>query len=346
MYISYGLEGLPDEEEMLLGAADGMVAASGDKYAKYYTAEDFQAYKEEQSGHYVGIGVTVQQDPETGGVMVTHVIKGSPAEESGILVGDIFVTVEDQDVSQSDITALSEMVRGDVDTEVRLSMKHRDGTVEDMSITRRPVVEDRVNSKMVTENIGYVQITQFAGNAADQFMLQVKELVRLGAKGIVLDLRNNPGGDKEIVCAIADALFPAGPIIICEDRNGNRTVDSSDSSCLNIPLVVLANEYSASASELLIGGIQDYQVGTFIGTNTYGKGVVQTFHYMPDGSSMMKLTTHRYLTPNERSIQDVGCTPDIVCEPSEELADNLMLMGTEKDNQLNKALEVLGEKIK
>ena len=215
-----------------------------------------------------------------------------------------------------------------------------------MSITRRPVVEDRVTSKMLSEGIGYVQITQFAGNAADQFMQQVKELVRLGAKGIVLDLRNNPGGDKSIVCAIADALFPAGPIIICEDRNGHRTEDRSDSSCLNIPLVVLGNAYSASASELLIGGIQDYKVGTFIGTTTYGKGVVQTYHYMPDGSSMMKLTTHRYLTPAERSIQDVGCTPDIVCEPSEELAANPTLMGTEKDNQLAKALEVLAEKIR
>jgi len=177
-------------------------------------------------------------------------------------------------------------------------------------------------------------------------MAQVKDLVRLGAKGIVLDLRNNPGGDKNIVCSIADALFPAGPIIICEDRNGNRSVDSSDSSCLNIPLVVLGNEYSASASELLIGGIQDYKVGTFIGTSTYGKGVVQTYHYMADGSSMMKLTTHRYLTPNERSIQDVGCTPDIVCEPSEELVNNPTLLGTGQDNQLNKALEVLAEKIK
>ena len=166
MFASYGLEGQPDDEDLLLGAAHGMVAASGDRYAQYYTAEDYAAFLEDQSGNYVGIGVTVQQDPETGSVMVTHVIENSPAEESGVMVGDIFLTVEDEDVTQTDITTLSEMVRGEAETEVRISVLHSDGTSEEMSITRRAVVEDRVTSKMVAENIGYVQITQFAGNAA------------------------------------------------------------------------------------------------------------------------------------------------------------------------------------
>ena len=340
MFASYGLE-TPDEEDLLLGAAHGMVAGSGDKYAQYFTAEEYAAYTQEQTGNYVGIGVTVQQNTETGGIVITHVIAHSPAAEAGIVPGDVITSVDGEDVTGLDIEELSDRVKGEEDSDVTVEVLPSDGTTQQMTMTRRAVVEDRVTSKMVSDTVGYIRITEFAGSAADQFMSQTKELVKQGAKGLVLDLRYNPGGDKDIVCSIADALFPSGPIIIRENRQGNRQVDYSDSSCLNIPLVVLANEYSASASELLIGGIQDYEVGTFIGTTTYGKGVVQSFIPMSDGESVMKLTTDRYLTPKERSIQDIGCTPDIELEPSEELAANPILMGTEKDNQLEAALEHL-----
>lgn len=208
MFASYGLE-VPDDEELLLGAAHGMVAGSGDKYAQYFTAEEYAAYTQEQTGNYVGIGVTVQQNTETGGIVITHVIAHSPAAEAGIVPGDVITSVDGEDVTGLDMDELSDRVKGEEDSDVTVEVLHSDGTAQQMTMTRRAVVEDRVTSKMVNDTVGYIRITEFAGSAADQFMSQTKELIKQGAKGLVLDLRYNPGGDKDIVCSIADALFPS-----------------------------------------------------------------------------------------------------------------------------------------
>lgn len=334
-----------DAQKLLDNAAKGLVYGTGDKYAAYYTQEEFQEFQTDRTGKYVGVGVQVMMDYSTNTLTVSDVFEGSPALEAGMQPGDVIVSVDGQDVTQTDLDEIVNMVKGEQGTEVTIGVL-RGETPKEMTMERQPVVEQRIKAFMATDDIAYIRIKEFAGDCYDGFKSAVDHLVRQqGAKAVILDLRNNPGGDKDLVCKIADDLMPAGPIIVTEDKQGQTQEDDSDANLLGLPMVVLVNENSASASELLAGGIQDYKVGTLLGTTTYGKGVVQEFYPIPATGGVLRLTTQRYLTAGGRSVQDVGVTPDVVLEPSEELQANHLLMATERDNQYQKAIEMLGEQL-
>lgn len=330
-----------DAQTMIDNAAKGLVYGTGDVYANYYTREEFQKYQSDRTGQYVGVGVQVTMNYTENTITVAEVYEDSPARGAGMQAGDVIATVDGQDISSVPIDDVINMVKGEAGTQVTLGVL-RNGEPVEMTMERQAVVQHRVKSMMATADIGYIRIKEFAGDCYEGFEAALDALVNQGgAKAIILDLRNNPGGDKDLVCKIADRLMPEGPIIVTENKQGQTQEDDSDANMLGLPMVVLINGDSASASELLAGGIQDYKVGTLLGTTTFGKGVVQEFFTIPSTGGVLRLTTQRYLTAGGRSVQDVGVTPDVELEASEELKANSLLIATEQDNQYQKAIELL-----
>ncbi|MGI5877316.1 MAG: S41 family peptidase [Christensenellales bacterium] len=337
------LEELTDQQ-LLDGAAKGMVWGSGDVYAAYFTAEEYNEFQQEEEGNYVGIGVSVMTDAKDSLLTVIQVYRDSPAEKAGMKPGDKLVSVDGKDITAMDLETVVNLVRGEEGTQITIGINRR-GEYLEMEITRAPLVADRAEWKMVEDGIAYIRLYEFSGNCSVQFHSFLSEAIMQGAKGFILDLRNNPGGGKDIVVEIADTLFPSGPIIYLEDRDGKQVIDHSDANYLNMPLVVLINGYSASASELLAGGIQDYGVGLIVGETTFGKGVAQSFHMFDDGAAL-KMTQERYLTGGGRSVQDVGVVPDIEVVLDEEVKANQLLFATADDNQYMRALEELRRMIR
>ncbi len=330
----------PADEDLVNGAAKGMVAGTGDVYAQYFTADEYKEFNSDEAGEYVGIGASVNVGSEDNLITIVNVYKGSPAEKGGLQTGDKLLAVDGTDVTTMTVDDAVKLVKGEAGTQVKLTIQRQSETKE-LTLTRAQVTVDRTEWKMLDNKMGYIKIIEFNGNAATLFEKAVNELKDQGAKGFVLDLRNNPGGSYDIVVSIADQLFPAGPIITLEDKNGNKTnIATSGASYLNMPMVVLVNENSASASELLSGGIQDYKVGTLVGTTTYGKGVAQDFYQFPDGSAL-KYTSSRYLTGGGRCPQDVGITPDIQVELNEAVQKDATLLCTDQDNQYTTAIAEL-----
>ncbi len=331
-----------DEQTMIDEAIKGLVYGAGDKYATYFTPEEARQFYEENEGKYAGIGVVVNIDEEAKTLTVTQVYANTPAEKAGFLPGDIIYKVDGQDVIGLEANEVVKMVKGDEGTDVVVTVLRGSEEI-DMPMIRAIIISERAEWKMVEGNIAYIKLYEFNGNCAELFHQAVDELLEAGAEGMILDLRYNPGGDKGIVVDIADTLLPKGPIITLIDNKGNRDVDSSDSSYLGIPLVVLVNEYSASASELLSGAIQDYDgIGVVMGETTYGKGVAQGFTSWSDGA-LLRLTTNKYLTPSGNCPQDVGIIPDIEVILNEEAKNDSKLLTTEKDNQMQEAIRVINE---
>ncbi len=340
-YIEANYIGEIDEQEMINQAIKGLVYGSGDKYAQYFTPEEAQEFTAQNEGKYAGIGVVVNIDEQANILTVTQVYKNTPAEKAGFLAGDIIYKVDGEEVIGLPVNEVVDMVKGDPGTEVVVTIMRGDKEI-DMTMMRAEIIAERAEWKMVEGNIAYIKLYEFNGNCGDLFHQAVKELVTVGgAQGMILDLRYNPGGDKGIVVDIADTFLPKGPIITLVDNKGNSVVDSSDVEYLGIPLVVLVNEHSASASELLSGAIQDYEgIGVIMGETTYGKGVAQGFTSWIDGA-LLKLTTSKYLTPSGRCPQDVGIIPDIEVVLNEEVVNDPKLLTTEKDNQMQEAIRVV-----
>lgn len=332
-----------DRDEMINTAIQGMVYGSGDKYATYFTPDEYAVFLQEDSGEYVGIGVLVNTDTADGLLTVAQVYKDSPAREAGMQTGDKIIGVDGESIIGIDYMLVIDRVRGHEGEEVTITIVRGDKEL-DLTMVRRKVVSEQAEWHMIDDELGYIQIYQFSGNASKLFHQAVEELLDQGAQGFVLDLRNNPGGDKTLVVEIADTLFPEGRIITLVDNQGNEDVDYSDADYLNMPLVTLINENSASASELLSGGIQDYGVGTLVGETTFGKGVAQGFLPFEDGA-VLRLTMSKYLTGGGRCPQDVGIEPDVEVILDEAVRNNPSLYGTEQDNQLQKAIEILQDMI-
>jgi carboxyl-terminal processing protease len=336
-----------DDQKLLDGAAKGMAYGTEDKYAQFFTADEFKEFNKEEAGSYVGIGVSVNVDPVDKLITAITIYKDSPAEKGGMLAGDKILKVNDTDVSAMSLEETVKLVKGEPGSTVRITVLRGQDTKE-LTMTRGEVIMNRTEWKMLDNGMGYIKIIEFNGNAYDLFDKAVKELKGKGMKGLVLDLRNNPGGSLNIVAPIADQLFPAGPIITMVDRNGKEVPGSridSGASKIGLPMVVLVNENSASASELLSGGIQDYKVGTLIGVTTYGKGVAQSFAELSDGS-WLKYTADKYLTGGGRCPQSVGIKPDIEVVLNDEVKKNPLLLCTDKDNQYQRAIEELGKMLK
>ena len=333
-YFLYDIDMDKVEDAMLHGLMTGL----GDDYACYYNEEEFKELLESNEGKYYGIGVQVSQNLETMEITVTHIFRNSPALEAGMKEGDVIVGVAGQDIRQMPVDEVVGLIKGDEGSKVEIVV-YRASSKENITlqVERRQVEQDFVYWEMLEDNVGYVQLIQFAGNAADQFEEALKDLNAQGMKGLVLDLRGNPGGLLDSVLDIAGQLLPGGVVLTIKSNYTKDQVHSVPASGFKTPLVVLVDGYSASASEVLSGAIQDYKVGTLVGTTTYGKGIVQQIIPLYDGTTGIKFTTSDYYTPNGRNIHGIGIEPDVVVEYDPEKGE---------DNQLDRALEVLKEKMK
>lgn len=328
-------------QDMIDGMYEGVIASLGDRYSTYYTEEDVKQLMEETEGIYFGIGAYVGIDATTGLARISGVIEDTPAEAAGLRDGDIIYKVDDEDVQGLELTEVVSKIKGLEGTSVHLTM-YREGESDylEFDIERKKIESPTVQYEMYDGGVGYIQIVEFDDVTLDQFKDALAALREQGMKGLILDLRANPGGNLSTVTEIARQLLPEGLIVYTEDREGNRTEYSCDGAReFKQPLVVLINGYSASASEILAGAIKDYGTGTLLGTTTYGKGIVQRVLSMSDGTAL-KLTVSTYFTPKGNNIHGIGIEPDEVYEfDGEQYYDNGY------DNQLERAKDIVAEKI-
>ena len=319
----------------------GMVAGLEDPYSVYYSKEELESMEESISGAYSGIGATLTQDPDTGDLSVVSCFDGTPAQEAGLQPGDVITGWNGNSVEGMELSELVSKIKTDPEEQLTLEIE-RDGEILEVELTRREVQIPTVEYEMLDDQIGYIRLVEFDEVTADQFKEALEDLEKQNMKKLIIDVRNNPGGVLQVVCDMLDQLLPEGLIVYTEDKNGNRKEYTSDEEHqFSKPLAVLANENSASASEIFAGAIQDYGIGTIVGTTTFGKGIVQRTFYLSDGTGV-KLTVAKYYTPKGHDIHKKGITPDVEIELDEELK-NQSSISHEEDNQLQKAIEVLQE---
>lgn len=336
----YYLESV-DEQTLEKGVYDGLVKALGDPYSVYYSAEELKELQDKTEGIYYGIGAYIGIDADTSLPRLTGIIEGTPAQESGLRAGDLLYKVDGEEVQGLELTQVVSKVKGEEGTTVHLTIiREGESDYLEIDVVRRKVESPTVNQKMLDNNIGYIRITEFDTVTLDQFTEALAVCRGSGMKGLILDLRGNPGGNLNTVCDIARELLPKGLIVYTEDKNGKRTEYTCDgTNQIKEPLVVLVDSGSASASEILAGAIKDYGIGTLVGTTTFGKGIVQRIISLSDGSAV-KLTVSNYYTPNGNNIHKIGIAPDI-----EEKFDGEAYYNDGVDNQLNKAIEVMNGKL-
>ncbi len=326
------------------GIYKGMVKALGDPYSEYYSVEELEEAVNSNQGISYGIGAYISMSKQMNMAMINGVMEESPALQAGLKEGDIIYEVDGESTQGLSLTQVVNRVKGREGTTVNLTI-YREGESDflDIQVIRSKQIEtSTVDSGILedTDGIGYLRIREFDAITVDQYAEAMAELNEYGMKGLILDLRSNPGGDLGAVVEIAGRILPQGLIVYTEDKNGKRKEYRGDDTWeLEVPLVVLVNGYSASASEILAGAIQDYNKGTLIGTTTYGKGIVQQIHRLDDGTAL-KLTISAYYTPSGRNIHGVGIEPDIELEYDYEASE-----AEGKDNQVEKAIEILEGKI-
>lgn len=328
-----------DEETLVLGAIRGMTQSIEDPYTFYYTPDELATSNETSEGNYHGIGILVQQNDE-GLIEVLRVYEGSPAKESGLRVGDMIVAVDGYEIDGVDEKSYNEAIsriRGEDGTQVELTIRreYREWNV----LVLRSNVNINYASYQMLDDIGYVSITQFTGDASERFMEAMDYFKQHGAKGMIIDVRSNPGGLLTEVMEIADAILPEGVVVYTQDREGRREDYFSDKEYYGIPLVVLVNESSASASEVLAGAVKAFERGIVVGTNTYGKGIVQTLTTFDEDGAGVQMTTSSYYSGDGKSIHGIGVEPDIPVALDGEY--NFDAPDLVSDNQLNVALDAL-----
>ena len=327
--------------DMIDGMYQGVVASLGDPYSTYYTEDDLEELMEQTEGIYYGIGAYVGMDAQTGMAYISGVFEGTPAEEAGLRDGDVIYMVNEEPMQGLELSEIVGKIKGQEGTKVDLTI-YREGDADYLQIPveRRKIESPTVKYELYDDKTGYIQITEFDEITVDQFAEAMAALREQGMEGLILDLRANPGGNLSAVVEIARQMLPEGLIVYTEDRDGNRTEYTCDGkNVFDMPLVVLINGYSASASEILAGAIKDYGIGELIGTTTFGKGIVQKVMSLSDGTAL-KLTVSTYFTPKGNNIHGIGVEPDEVYEfDGEEYYENGY------DNQLEYAKKVIGEKI-
>ena len=332
-----------DEDYMWEMIYKGLMEGTGDRYAEYMTAEEYDEYSVTLEGSYSGIGIQMTND-EDGNVQIVGVYTGTPAYDAGLRVGDIIVRADDESLIGKGSTYAVSFIRGPEGSTVNLGIV-RDGVEFSVDIVRAKIELVYVESRMLTDDVGYIYISEFETNTYDQFAAAMEELTEQGMKALVLDIRKNPGGLVSEAVQIADDLLPRCQVIYTVNARGERSSYDSDEYCSDIPVAVLVDEYSASSSEILTVSLKDNNRVTVIGTTTYGKGIVQVLMPLSDGS-MYKYTYAEYFGPNGTKIHGVGITPDIVVELPEEYQNvDIHLIPFEYDLQLQKAIECMEEEI-
>lgn len=321
------------EEDMAEGAFKGVVAALGDPYSEYYTEEEYESLMESTSGEYNGIGVSISQKEEKGEITIATVFDDTPAKEAGIQEGDVIVAVDGNDMTGKSSQDVVSMIKDKTDGTVTITVM-RNGEKLDLQVEIRKVERPTVANHMMDGNIGYIKLSEFDGVSTSQFSEALNELKDQGMEKLVIDIRDNPGGRLDVVCDLLDLFVDKDKLIVyTKDKNGNKQEEYTryDASVKDIPISIIVNGNSASAAEVFTGVMQDYGLAKIVGTQTFGKGIVQKILDMGDGSAV-KLTVSKYYLPNDENIHGQGITPDYVIDADE---------NTEEDVQLNKAVEVL-----
>ncbi len=330
-----------ETDKLMEGAAIGLMQGVGDIYTAYFTQEDMEAFNEETEGEYAGIGCQLIADPTDELITITRVFKGSPAEKVGMRTGDKIVYVNDVYYSAHEMDAAVDVMRGTPGESVKVTVLRNLETI-DFDVTREIVHINYVEHQILEGNIGYVLVYDFLGNALEGFHAAIDAFKNAGVKAMIIDLRNNGGGLLDASIDMADLILPEGTVVSLKDKAGNEEEFHIDNEYYDVPMVVLVNEYSASASEILAGAIRDYGEGTLVGSKTFGKGVVQSMLEFPDGSGI-KITTARYFTPSGECIHEVGIEPHVEVELDEDAVTmyGINNLPHDQDAQLQKAIELI-----
>ena len=323
-----------DRDGLIDGIYSGYAAALGDPYTEYYDEEETKALYESTSGEFTGIGATMSKSMDSDEITVSNVYEDSPADKAGMKEGDILVRVDGREVSGQELETVVSWIKGEKGTDVTIIVI-RDGEEAELTATRDVIEVQTVDHEMKDGRIGYISVSEFDSVTCGQFEDAVDDLESRGMQGLVIDLRGNPGGSLTTVTDMLKLLLPEGTIVSTKDKYGNTEKISCDGKHeFTKPLAVLVNQYSASASEIFSGAIQDYGTGTIVGMTTYGKGVVQQLMDLRDGTCL-KVTVAEYYTPSGRSINGTGVEPDVEVEFEYDADD------PNADSQLDKALEVV-----
>ena len=329
-----------NEEDLKEGAIRGYIEGVGDKYTEYISKEEMQEYMEDTKGNFVGIGIYMIQDKKSDKIMIVAPIKNSPAEKAGVQAGDLILAVDGQECTANDMNTISSKIKGEAGTTVKLKLQRGNETLE-LDIKRESVTVNPVESKMLESNIGYIKFTSFDENTSEDFKKNFETLQKQGAKSLIIDLRNNGGGIVDEALKIADYIAEKDSVLLYEvDKENKEVVKKSEKTpIINMPVILLTNENTASSSEILAGALKDLGKAKIVGVKTYGKGVIQEILTLPDGSGI-KITTEKYLTPNKTEINKVGIEPDEKVELPEDLK-NVLEIEEKDDTQLQKAIQML-----
>jgi len=325
-----------DEPALIEGAVEGIVNGTGDRWSYYVSAEAYEQYESYKNNSFVGVGLSVIYDEKSGGMVVTKVHPGSSAESAGIKFRDVVVAVGGERVVDLGYADAVEKVRGAAGTEVTITVA-RDGTEQDFTMTRSGYVFEAITSSILAGDIGYMRIDNFDSGVDSAFANALNSLLDAGVKGLIFDVRNNPGGFKDAMIKMLDKLCPEGTLMIMRDKNGNEDIDTSDAAEVALPMVVIVNEDSYSAAEFFAAALQEYGKAEIIGTQTFGKGYSQIGIELGDGS-LINLSTNEYFTPNGKSLIGVGVVPDHIVEFEGDV--NWQLLDPEADNQILYALSL------
>lgn len=333
--------GAVDKTEIENAAADAMVKALGDRWSYYIPADEFAAHQEQMNNAYVGIGVTITAAKDSIGYEVTKVNAGGPAQEAGILAGDIIIAVEGQSCANMDVGTCQSLVRGEENTQLQLTILRGEAELP-ITVTRRHMEVPVAESVLLENGIGLVSIYNFDSRCADETIRAIEDLLAKGARALIFDVRFNPGGYKHELVKVLDYLLPEGPLFRSEDYTGNVAIDESDADYLDVPMAVLVNSESYSAAEFFAAALSEYEAAVVVGQKTSGKGYFQNTFELADGSAV-GLSVGKYTTPKNVNLAGVGIMPDVVVEVDEQTAFGIYSRTLEpmEDPQILAAIEAL-----
>ena len=329
-----------DENKLQEGAIKGYIEGLDDPYTEYISKEDMDSYLDDTMGNFVGIGIYMIKNTQSDRIQVLSTIKGSPAEKAGIQAGDLIISVDGIEYKADDMTTASNNIKGEEGTSVTVEILRGAQNLK-FYIKREKVKVNQVEGKVLSDNIGYIKFTSFDETTAEDFKAKYEELAKQNIKSLIIDLRNNGGGIVDQALEIADYMTNKDSVLLYEvDKNNKETVKKAkEDAIINMPIIILTNENTASASEILAGALKDLGKAKIVGTTTYGKGVIQQFLTLRDGSGL-KVTVEEYYTPNRTKINGVGIEPDEKVELPETV-ENPLIVKENEDTQLQKAIEML-----